>query len=141
MDRLVSRGTGGKVKSASGAKLAPVLSGLLLVAPAFGTGCAAERGALQEARAEVTCQQSEKTLELGGLDVTVSGHCDEDGVSKVDVRMPCGSRRFQESCTLTLPVPGTATLKRGREFIPVEISAIGNRGTPSVVVEIKRKTL
>jgi len=115
------------------------LSGLLLVAPLIGAGCDSGGESPQSAKAEVTCSLSQAKAKVGWVEVSVKGNCSGNEVDSVDIRMPCGSKRFQESCTLSLPVPGAASLVRGRVSVPIEIVVTDNGDGASVEINRRNK--
>ncbi|MFH0884410.1 MAG: hypothetical protein V1861_01750 [Candidatus Micrarchaeota archaeon] len=130
---------GGKIPTPAGKTSALALSGLLLVAPIMGAGCDSGRDMPQNARTEVSCNRSESKVKVGWMELSVKGHCTGEEVDNVDIKMPCGSRRFQESCTLKLPVPGTASIVRGRDSARIEIVVTDNGN--GAAVEINRKNI
>ncbi len=134
MKRLVleDRGNaGGKSARAS------AISGFLLVAPLMA--CTPQTAVTQE-KAELSCQAGglrEDTMQVGGVSVKAKANCEGESVRSVNLSMPCGSKRFQESCTLTLAVPGEASVVRGRNKVPLDIRVVEGQGSASV--EVKRK--
>ncbi len=134
MERLRN---GEKAQRPSCRKPALALSGLLLVAPLMGTGCG--KDAPQNATAAVACGQGESNVEIGRLGISVKGHCAGSEVDSVDIKMPCGSSRPQERCTLTLPVPGEATFVRSGKAEPLAI--VVTETDMGAVVEINRKNI
>lgn len=81
------------------------LAGMLLVAPIAGVGgCSGGRAAPASASVELSCEAgggTEAEVELAGLKASVRGSCEGGEVGSVEVRMPCGSARFQERCSVT----------------------------------------
>ncbi len=91
-----------------------ILPAVLLVAPLMGASCTAEASS-QSAKSEVSCSKPEQKAKVGPAEMTVKGGCVAGEIVNVEMRIPCGSRRFQESCLLTLPVPSTAVFVRNRD--------------------------
>jgi len=126
-----------------GKRLLPgmALAGMLLVSPLIGaTGCSEGAPQPAAARVELSCaggRGSEAEVGLGPLKAMVRSNCDGESVESVDVRLPCGSARFQERCTISIPVPGTAIFTRGSSKPPIEISAHEENG--GAVVGLKRR--
>jgi hypothetical protein len=60
-------------------------------------------------------------MQVGGVTVKAKANCEDGTVRSVELSLPCGSNRFQESCKLTLAVPGEATVVRGRGKVPLGI--------------------
>jgi len=127
-----------RTKNSTG-RVAIALSALLAAAP-LAEGC--RQAEPTQSSVTLTCERSDsrpqRTVNAGYVELALTGRCGPEGVEEVDVKMPCGSNRFEESCTLTLSVPGEVTFKRGsREGIRrLEISVSEGEGA-SAVVEVK----
>ncbi len=118
---------------------AAVLSGFLLASSMMVGACDSGRSEATEARATVSCESKAHRLELRSVGIRIQGNCEGDEVTSVDINMPCGGPRFQQRCTLTLPVPSSLSFKRGRDAAPLEIAVKDSENEAEV--EIGRKTL
>lgn len=94
----------------------------------------------------ISCQDSRTSPParsvVAGIPVQVQGRCNWEGVEEVEFTVPCGRADDAVGCTLTLRVPGQASLNPGITGAPLEVrvSEAGMRGSFSALVELSRET-